>query len=117
MWGQPRRFTIEDFHEISQAGYGLSNKFYRHSGFSNCGLKPIFDNDPDIAVVLMNDTNSTRSLNIGTGINKVDAMTGLTLATQNSSSQQLLYFTFSDQGLDLSATSTLPQVVGLRPRE
>lgn len=114
--GQPRRFTIEDFHEISQLdmGYPISSIDILDSQIV-IGLKPIFDNDPDIAVVLMNDTNSTRSLNIGTGINKVDAMTGLTLATQNSSSQQLLYFTFSDQGLDLSATSTLPQVVGLRP--
>lgn len=79
-------------------------------------LRPTGQISPDLVMIPSSSLRSPRSINVGLGLNKVDATSDNVFVAHNSSTTQMMVVRINSvQDIELVASSTLPNVAGVRP--
>lgn len=115
--GVPGRFDSNRFELVDTVDFGLPvTSIDIFDGHVYVGLKSADASDADIAVFPIANPSNVSFLDIGSGLNKIDAISGQIFGAANAQAGQFAAFGLESTGnFGQTSTSTLPGVAGVRP--
>ncbi len=111
--GQPKHFSVSGFQLTDTVDLGFpASSVDIANGRAFVSLRSLSESDADVAAFSLLNPHDVAFLDFGIGANKIDAATQYAFVAQHSSTSQVVALDSSPHFL---ATSTLPNVAGVRP--